>query len=103
MGMKKIVSTVGVRIRGNELPFALLVEDIDNTSKSINFKIDRNLYRKFEHIVGRGNVSKVIRKFILATVKKYEKLSDPSPSNFLKEVERAGKRQKERREQRDRE
>jgi hypothetical protein len=73
MGMKKITSTVGIRIKGN------LVEDIgiktnETKNKSLNFKVDENLYRKFEFIVGRGNVSEVIRKFMLAVVRKYERI-----------------------------
>jgi hypothetical protein len=94
MDMRKITTAVSVKIRGNELPFALLVEDIDNTSKGINFKVDRNLYKKFEHIVGRGNVSEVLRKFMLATVRKYERLSDLS-NYFLRGVKDGKQKQKE--------
>ena len=73
-----IISTVGVRIIGKALP--ITIEDIDNTSKSVNFQIDRGLYRKFEYVVGRGNVSKTIRKFMTAVVRKYERVSN---FNFL--------------------
>jgi hypothetical protein len=103
MDMRKIITAVSVKIRGNELPITSFIEDIDNTTKSVNFEVSKSLYKKFEYVVGKGNVSETIRRFMKAVVRKYEKLSDPSPSNFLKEVERAGKRQKERKEQRDRE
>ena len=71
--MKKIQTTVGVKIKGR--PIEIFIDGIEKT-KSVNFKIDENLYRKFEYVVGRGNVSEVIRKFIKAVVKKYEKMGN---------------------------
>jgi hypothetical protein len=77
MGMKKfVVTTVGIRVRGKALPITSLIEDIDSTSKSVNFKVDSGLYRRFEYVVGRGNVSGVLRKFMSAVVKKYERLGN---------------------------
>jgi hypothetical protein len=78
--MKKIQTVVAMKIKGRLLEFTAFIDDIDDTTKSVNFKIDRGLYKKFEHIVGRGNVSGVIKKFISTVVRKYERLSD---FNFL--------------------
>jgi hypothetical protein len=80
MNMKKIQTVVAMKIKGRLLEFTAFIDDIEDTTKSVNFKIDRGLYKKFEHIVGRGNVSGVIKKFISTVVRKYEKLSD---FNFL--------------------
>jgi hypothetical protein len=76
--MKVVKTTVGIKIKGRELPITSFIDDMEDANKSVNFKINKSLYRKFEHIVGRGNVSEVIRKFMLATVRKYERLSDLS-------------------------
>jgi phage gpG-like protein len=68
-------SIVGVSIIGRPLPVTLS-EDIDNTSKSVNFKVSfevsESLYRKFEYVVGRGNVSRRIEKFMMTVVEEYE-------------------------------
>jgi hypothetical protein len=82
IGMKKFVkTTVGVKIKGRLIELTTFIDDMEDTTKSVNFKINKGVYKKFEHIVGKGNVSNVIRKFMLAVVKKYERLSDLS--NFV--------------------
>jgi hypothetical protein len=75
--MKKIQTTmVGIKIKGRLLELTTFIDDIEDTNKRINFEVDRNLYRKFEFIVGKGNVSETIRRFMKAVVRKYERLSN---------------------------
>jgi hypothetical protein len=76
--MKRIQTVVAMKIKGRLLELTAFIDDIEDTNKKINFEVDRNLYRKFQAIVGKGNVSEVIRKFMLAVVRKYERLSEPS-------------------------
>jgi hypothetical protein len=79
MGMKVIKTTVGVKIKGRELPIIFVehIEDMDDT-KSVNFEVSKSLYKKFEYVVGKGNVSETIRRFMKAVVKKYERLGNHS-------------------------
>jgi uncharacterized protein (UPF0335 family) len=86
--MKKIQTVVAMKIKGR--PIEIFIDGIERL-KSVNFKIDENLYRKFEHVVGRGNVSEVIRKFMKAVVRKYEKMGN---FDFLRGYEH-GKKQKQ--------
>ena len=69
--MKEIQAVVSVKMKGKVLGF--FIEDIDSTSKKINFEVDRNLYRKFQAVVGKGNVSEILRKFMKAVVRKFER------------------------------
>jgi hypothetical protein len=95
IGMKKFVkTTVGIKIRGRLLELTAFIDDIEDTNKRINFEVDRNLYRKFECVVGRGNVSETIRKFMKAVVRKYERLSDLSNFNFLRGGKHGKKQEK---------
>jgi hypothetical protein len=81
MDMKRfVVTTVGIKIKGR--PIEIFIDGIENT-KSVNFKVDGELYRKFEYVVEKGNVSETIRKFMMAVVRKYERLGDLSNFNFL--------------------
>lgn len=73
--MKKIQTVVAMKIKGRLLELTTFIDDIEDT-KRINFEVDRNLYRKFEFIVGKGNVSETIRRFMKTVVRKYERLSD---------------------------
>jgi hypothetical protein len=74
--MKKIQTVIAMKIKGRLLELTAFIDDIEDTNKRINFEVDRNLYRKFEFIVGKGNVSETIRRFMKTVVRKYEKLSD---------------------------
>ena len=73
MYMKEMPAVVSVRIKGK------ILDEVMNTEvdkpKEIIFRIDRDLYNKFEYIVGKGNITKTFKKFVLAVVNRYEKLS----------------------------